>query len=102
MGTLRAELGLIPPRVNAYISGLALFPPQFPASLSEQPSFEHIENCLKLLDSWLLGSDKRDLLQNDWNRGLANELVALGIISELLSHSAEDEHRRAIGMFRLS
>ena len=74
-----------------------MFPPQISASLPEQPSYEYIENCLKLLDSWLLGSNKRDLVQNDWHQGLANELVALSIISELLSHSEED-HRRAIGM----
>ena len=100
IGTLRTELGLIPPRVNAYIAGLALFPPPFSASRSEQPSFEHIENCLKLLDSWLLLSGKRYVLQNDWNQGLANELVALSVISELLSNAAEDKSGRAIGMFR--
>lgn len=107
IGTLRTELALVPPRVNAYISGLALLPPESPASLSAQPSFEHIENCLKLLDSWLLGqsvddgSDKRDVLQDHWNQGFANELVALSIVTELLADSPEDQHRHAIGVFRL-
>ncbi|KAI0746859.1 hypothetical protein C8Q80DRAFT_1104533 [Daedaleopsis nitida] len=54
--SLTAEISLLPARLAAYTSGLSLFPPQGPLSYKETPSLLHLDNCLRLLDSCLLGS----------------------------------------------
>ncbi|KAI0360602.1 hypothetical protein OH77DRAFT_1493053 [Trametes cingulata] len=54
--SLTAELNPIPSRVDAYISGLSLFPPEGPSSYIDTPSLLHLDNCLRLLDSCLLGT----------------------------------------------
>ncbi|KAG6379771.1 hypothetical protein JVT61DRAFT_10308 [Boletus reticuloceps] len=51
---LRAELSLLEPRITAYESGIPLIPPAG-INRSEIPSLYHIEACLRLLDSYLLG-----------------------------------------------
>ncbi|KAI1798133.1 hypothetical protein LXA43DRAFT_875771 [Ganoderma leucocontextum] len=53
--TLTVEISLLPSRVAAYISGLSLFPPQGPSSYVETPSLLHLDDCLRLLDTCLLG-----------------------------------------------
>lgn len=72
------------------------------------PSFEHIENCLRLLDSFLLGQwvpangdaddgdgderlNRSKILDGDREDGLAHELVALCIITELIVQSPQDK-----------
>ena len=63
------------------------------------PSFEHVENCLRLLDSFLLGQwvdDEgtdmaKEALDEDRKNGLANELVALCTISELIMQSQDND-----------
>jgi hypothetical protein len=101
--TLRSELHPIPPRIAAYISGLSLFPPSSPTSYTDTPSFEHVENCMRLLDSFLLGSwasphkeddeeiDAMRKLNNDREDGLSDELVALCNASELLIQSQDTD-----------
>ncbi|EJF63754.1 hypothetical protein DICSQDRAFT_153594 [Dichomitus squalens LYAD-421 SS1] len=54
--SLTAEISLLPSRVAAYTSGLSLFPPQGPSSYVETPSLMHLDDCLRLLDTCLLGS----------------------------------------------
>ncbi|KAI0372028.1 hypothetical protein BV20DRAFT_1034890 [Pilatotrama ljubarskyi] len=54
--SLTAELNPIPLRVDAYISGLSLIPSEGPSSYMYTPSLLHLDNCLRLLDSCLLGS----------------------------------------------
>jgi hypothetical protein len=103
MQTLRSELHLVPPRISAYISGLSLLPPSSSASYSDTPSFEHIENCLRLLDSFLLGQwasptrgDEnvqvgREALDEDRESGFAKELVGLCVVSELMTQSYDSK-----------
>ncbi|KAI0777752.1 hypothetical protein BD413DRAFT_467628 [Trametes elegans] len=54
--SLSAEINPLPARISAYLSGLSLFPPEGPSSYLDTPSLLHIDNCLRLLDSCLLGS----------------------------------------------
>lgn len=85
------------------------------------PSFEHIENCLRLLDAFLLGqwvasgadvvgeaTDGDEGEENlrwskhlDANRedGFAHELVALCVIAELMAQDKDqdDDRLQAIG-----
>lgn len=103
MHTLRSDLHLVRLRILAYISGLSLFPPS-PTSFSDTPSFEHIENCLRLLDSFLLsqwasptGEESesaqmgKEALDKDREHGLAKELVAVGVVSELMTRSPNSD-----------
>ena len=104
MHTLRSDLYLLRPRILAYTSGLSLFPPPSLTSFSDTPSFEHIENCLRLLDSFLLsqwasptGEESesaqmgKEALDKDRERGLAKELVAVGVVSELMMWSHDSD-----------
>jgi hypothetical protein len=45
----------VPPRIQAYLSGLPLLPELSQENDSGVPSFEFLEACLQLLDSYLLG-----------------------------------------------
>ena len=54
--SLTSEIALLPSRVAAYSSGLSLFPPGGPSTYLDTPSVLHLDNCLRLLDSCLLGS----------------------------------------------
>ena len=47
---------MLPARLAAYHAGLSLLPPQGPTSYMDTPSLLHLDNCLRLLDSCLLGS----------------------------------------------
>ncbi len=53
--SLSSEINLLPTRVAAYTAGLSLFPPQSSSSYMETPSILHLDYCLRLLDSCLLG-----------------------------------------------
>ncbi|KAI0826539.1 hypothetical protein BC628DRAFT_1320044 [Trametes gibbosa] len=54
--SLSLEISPLPSRVRAYTSGLSLIPPQGSTSFMDTPSLLHLDNCLRLLDSCLLGS----------------------------------------------
>lgn len=80
-------------------------PPPSPATHSNIPSFEHLYNCLRMLDSFILGqwqtsdenrTEKYDLVRSR-ESGLANELVSLCIASELLAQPSYDSHMHDIG-----
>ncbi|KAI0764887.1 hypothetical protein C8Q74DRAFT_1204781 [Fomes fomentarius] len=53
--SLTSEINLLPTRVAAYTAGLSLLPPQSSSSYMETPSILHLDYCLRLLDSCLLG-----------------------------------------------
>ncbi|THH17311.1 hypothetical protein EW146_g3475 [Bondarzewia mesenterica] len=102
--TLLPELSLLPPRLSAYAAGLPLLPERSLSSGPDTPSFDHIEHCLRILDSFLLGrwteDDERDSLcddvissqgQEDLMDGLVSVCVACNIIlkdTELKDHHA--------------
>jgi hypothetical protein len=92
--TLNLELSLVTPRVTAYISGLPLLPSSHP---SESPSFEHIESCLRILDSFLLGqwADDGQSLEMD---GLGEGLVSLAVMTGIMIGDSQYDHNQKIGM----
>lgn len=65
------------------------------------PSFEHIKNCLSLVDSFLLGQwqtdvslngrlEPRDALYPSRNDGLAEELIFACVAAEILAQDSQD------------
>lgn len=103
--TLKSELCRIPPRVTAYLSGLSLLPSVSPTSHLDTPSFEHIEHCLRLLDSYLLGQwlhDEEDILRKeslntDHGDDLTGGLLALCVAAEIIITDPKYSHRQKIG-----
>jgi hypothetical protein len=102
--SLVSELSLVPPRVDAYLAGRSLLPESSSAHL-DIPSCEHIVNCLRLLDSFLVhqwpetdDGEPGDGVFSDQDDELASGLVALCVFSENL---ANGEQYRDIGMFLL-
>lgn len=107
--TLTAEISLLPSRVAAYTSGLSLFPPQGPSSYVETPSLRHLDDCLRLLDTCLLGlwsisgedEDARvqklmKLREGDFAAGL----IALCVSCNTILHDNNlEEHRQAGRIF---
>ncbi|KAI0076532.1 hypothetical protein K474DRAFT_1597837 [Panus rudis PR-1116 ss-1] len=55
LASLTNELEHIPTRISSYTSGLSLLPPFSAETQTYTPSFLHVDNCLRLLDSYLLG-----------------------------------------------
>ncbi|KAF8137030.1 hypothetical protein EV363DRAFT_1156822 [Boletus edulis] len=91
---LRAELSLLEPRITAYESGIPLIPPSG-IHRSEIPSLYHIEACLRLLDSYLLGhwSSAGDHSSTTLSHvsGFTSELMSLCIASSSLLEESEEE-----------
>ncbi len=101
--SLSVEIKPLPSRASAYISGLSLFPPPSPTSYMDTPSLLHLDNCLRLLDSCLLGSwsitseempaqtsQLDELREHDFAEAIIALCVTCGII--LLDSDLED-HR---------
>ncbi|RPD65599.1 hypothetical protein L226DRAFT_543211 [Lentinus tigrinus ALCF2SS1-7] len=101
--SLTSELNLLPSRVDAYISGLLLFPPEGPTSYMDTPSILHLDNCLRLLDSCLLGSwsitgdevgAQTQRLNALREEGFARAVVALCVSCNIiLQDNSLEEHR---------
>ncbi|KAH9922543.1 hypothetical protein B0H21DRAFT_701490 [Amylocystis lapponica] len=96
------ELSPLPFRISAYTSGLSLFPSSSP---SDTPSFLHIDNCLRLLDSFLLGrwADNPDApgtreLASLRKDSLSESLVALCVACDVVSRDTQhpDQHLIAL------
>ncbi|OCH93315.1 hypothetical protein OBBRIDRAFT_725065 [Obba rivulosa] len=100
--SLSSELAPLPVRITAYASGLSILPPSTDRDL---PSLQHIDDCLRLLDSFLLDrwsveEDDNDLspaAQLDIQRqaGLGEALMALCITCDILSRDTphhESQH----------
>lgn len=94
LATLRAELGLLEPRITAYESGLPLLPPTS-VNQSDMPSLYHIEACLRLLDSYLLGhwSPAGDRFTGGLLHvtEFTSELISLSVASSGLLEESEEE-----------
>jgi hypothetical protein len=91
---LNLELSLVTTRVEAYISGLPLLPSSRP---SDNLSFEHIEYCLRILYSFLLGQwtdDGKSLEMHSLGEGLVSLAVTTGI---MVDNSLYGDNQR-IGM----
>lgn len=94
---LRTELSLLEPRITAYESGLPLLPP---TSISRRdiPSLFHIEACLRLLDSYLLGhwsstnsADDESSIGLSHMSGFTSELMSLCVASSSFLEETEGE-----------
>ncbi|KAF9220721.1 hypothetical protein BS17DRAFT_713477 [Gyrodon lividus] len=97
--SLRTELCLLEPRVTAYESGLELLPLPSRAN-TDVPSLYHIEACLRLLDSYLLGQwsstnidvERTSSIGLAGADGFASELLFLCIVSSVsMGESINDE-----------
>ena len=111
MDTLLRELlresDHIPSRVSSYSSGLPLVPSLSHSSLLHSFSFLHIDFCLRLLDSYLLGRwnspDDEALpfikeLDPEENTRLPSRLVAICAAADIASRDEELRDLRPIGM----
>ncbi|OSD08095.1 hypothetical protein PYCCODRAFT_1358095 [Trametes coccinea BRFM310] len=103
--SLMSEISILPSRVSAYISGLSLFPPPGPLSRANTPSLLHLDNCLRLLDSCLLGSwsisgeevDQLSARLEDLRyQGFAKELMSLCVGCVIIQAERELEDHRAV------
>ena len=108
--SLTAEISLLPSRVAAYTSGLSLFPPQGPSSYLETPSLLHLDDCLRLLDTCLLGSWSISSEQDDARMERLEELregdfaaaiIALCVSCNVILHDDGLEEHRATGESKL-
>ncbi|KAG9311646.1 hypothetical protein JVU11DRAFT_7881 [Chiua virens] len=95
LSNLQTELKLLEPRITAYESGLPLIPSATVDS-SGTPSLFHIEACLRLLDSYLLGQwSSVDPAGSESPNGLSHiggfpsELILLCIVSSNLLTESE-------------
>ncbi|KAA1473034.1 hypothetical protein DENSPDRAFT_839449 [Dentipellis sp. KUC8613] len=102
--TLLPELALLPSRLSAYTAGLSLLPDSSLA-LDDTPSFEHIENCLGLVDSFLLGrwaeSEESsevgdDLINGDKQEDMTEGLVTLCVVCNIVLKHEEYEELHAV------
>ncbi|KAI6104183.1 hypothetical protein F5141DRAFT_1204095 [Pisolithus sp. B1] len=101
LANLETELSLVEPRITAYLSGLPLLP--VPSELcSVALSLEHLESCLRLVDSFLLGQWSAPDLEDDRAAvfraacvdGLASKFLSLCVLSEVqLRESASEDER---------
>ncbi|KAF8582585.1 hypothetical protein K439DRAFT_1413240 [Ramaria rubella] len=92
LASLIEELILVRPRLDAYISGLALLPSAAP----DIPDLEHIDQCLRILDTFLLGQWAPSLGKSQLNaeqKILCDGLVALS--AALASLGSENEQHVA-------
>ena len=116
MKSLKTELDPVSSRVAAYASGLPLLPSLSSTSYRELPSLAHIDNCLTLLDSQLLGQwsdgehededmvaldskDASDLVEIQRREGLGGSLIALCIAADVVAREGQDVEQRDTGMF---
>ena len=94
---LRAELTLLEPRITAFESGLPLLP-STGTNRRDIPSLYHIEACLRLLDSYLLGhwssadpAGDECLIELSHMNGFASELMALCVASNFSEEEEEED-----------
>lgn len=95
--------------MDAYTSGLSLIPPEGPSSYIDTPSLLHLDNCLRLLDSCLLGSwsitegevaAQAQKLHTIRNEGFAKSVIALCVSCNIIFQDNNLEERRVIGESR--
>lgn len=88
------ELALLRPRIDSYTSGRALLP----TMTSDIPDLEHLDHCLRIIDSFLLGSwslpldpEHLDAERESLSTGLIAHCVMLSLLNAETkqSHSGE-------------
>ncbi|KAF9239241.1 hypothetical protein BU15DRAFT_74666 [Melanogaster broomeanus] len=102
--SLRTELSLLEPRIMAYESGLQLLPLPNRTNINV-PSLYHIEACLRLLDSYLLGQWASLNTDAEWTSPiglahadrLASELLSLCVVSSASIRECTSEEDATIG-----
>ncbi|TFY75736.1 hypothetical protein EWM64_g8276 [Hericium alpestre] len=100
--SLVPELAILPSRLSAYTAGLRLLPDSSSES-SEMPAFEHTENCLSILDSFLLGRWAEteepnelgdDVINGERQEDLIEGLVTLCVVCSIMLVREEFEEQR--------
>jgi hypothetical protein len=89
--SLLTELALLRPRLDAYTSGMALLP----SKLSDIPDLEHIDNCLRIIDSFLIDSGSPALVPERLNaerEDLSTGLVVHCVVLSLLDSENKQRH----------
>ncbi|KAI5990365.1 hypothetical protein EDC04DRAFT_1379971 [Pisolithus marmoratus] len=103
LASLESELSLVEPRITAYLSGLSLLP--VPSELCAVTlSLEHLESCLRLVDSFLLGQwsttdldgDPAVLFRAVCVDGLASKVLSLCVLSQAQLRESESEDQRTL------
>ena len=99
--TLLAALSPLLPRLLGYTTGLPLLPdPSESTHLPGIPQFDHIANCLDILDSFLLGrwatveeqsNLYHDLINGDGQEDLAERLATLCAVCNIILRNGEFE-----------
>ncbi|KAI0694225.1 hypothetical protein BC835DRAFT_1274905 [Cytidiella melzeri] len=96
LSSMRAELEPLSARVSAYATGLPILPTLVAESRADFPSLSHIDNCLRLLDSYLLGRWEEDdsvdgqaLLDSARDDGFGSTLVELCIAVDIISRAKD-------------
>jgi hypothetical protein len=108
--SLLLELSLAPQRLSAYAAGLSLIPTRTTDLAGPQVflQFAHIEHCLVLIDSFLLGqwSTASDLITecddviNGKNQDtFCSVLIALCAASHIMLKTVQDDDLVAVGMY---
>lgn len=105
--SLAVELQPLSERLSAYVSGLPLLPTLDATTYAETISLSHVDNCLRVLDSCLLGRwqedyeelsrQDADALRTERGRDLPKLLVALCIASDVLCREDDYISYRAEG-----
>lgn len=101
------EFSPLPSRISIYQSGLPILSEPSPSSSLDAPSFGHADNCLRLLDSYLLSrwpssqssqevaSDTR--LDPDREEGLTAGIVSLCTVCDVVARDPELSDHAAAG-----
>jgi len=94
------ELSLVIPLLTTYLAGLPLLPS--PPSHLEIPSFQHLGNCLRLFDAFLLrrwdqgrGGASHIICEHD--EDIATGLVSLCLVAEALTINEQSSVKRETG-----
>lgn len=92
--TVLSELALLPSRLSAYEAGLPIIPDSNTTtpSVEDTPSLQHIENCLRIVDRFLLGLGR----WNDDDSGEEDETLCARVID------GHDQEELASGLATLS
>ena len=104
--TLLAALSPLLQRLSGYSTGLPLLPDPSEVTQTNIPLFDHIANCLDILDSFLLGrwatveeesQIYHDLINGNRQKDLAEGLATLCAVSNIILRNVEFEDIIPIG-----
>ncbi|CCM05861.1 uncharacterized protein FIBRA_08097 [Fibroporia radiculosa] len=95
---LTLEIRSVSSRISAYITGLSLIPLLSSTTYLDTPSLLHVDNCLQLLDTFLLGRWANqpdagkmcmDRLSAQREKGLAKALINLCVACDAISRDPD-------------